>query len=236
MPRRPNHDERPPRDRVVHSTLSKGHTDYNPLPEQTLTVQRAGEPDVVKISMSKFRPFPPVGDDAPIAVESIDLEGAKVIVLRNVDGKFGAKLATDLQGVYGPDILRGKGSKNKCSRALQHHARRAVEPNADTCSYFNDGFCKFWPLFGEGHGGNFDGDVEYAGYVRTFVDSLLSRADLKEYLDDNAAGSVQILRYRTTGFGSARRARRARSSSRPRAATRAIGSTCTSTKTRTCPR
>ena len=97
--------------------------------------------------------------DAPREIEPLHLSQAgrpDVIILRNFDGRHGLGFAESYEGLFGCGILGGHGTANKCSKALQHPKRKECDfGNGDTCSHFNDGFHKLFPLMGEKHGGNF---------------------------------------------------------------------------------
>jgi hypothetical protein len=123
----------------------------------------------------------------------------EVAVIRNFDGEQGRELAASLEGVYGLDVLTGRGTKNKCSRALYDPVRAEADlGTGDTCVHFNDGFVKLWPILGEGHGGNYDGDLDRASVLREVVDAAGVKAG-RQPLSADAKGSAQVLRFRSPG-------------------------------------
>ena len=123
-----------------------------------------------------------------------------VIILRNYDGQQGLLLADVLQQIVGVDILSGRGSKNKCSKALEDNERKKHDGgNGDTCSHFNDPITKLLPLLGEGHGGNYDGSKSMAKVALPYTQEILNAGKTGIYA--GKTGSVQVLRFRTEEFG-----------------------------------
>ena len=192
------HNPPPPTAEWVQ-TLAKDHTDPQPLPDQRLTCIFKDGTKTVRVARTlEWRPFgPPPYRGSIEYIRPRDGGPILVTVLRGYDGARGQLLAAALVKTFGVDVLSGKGTKNKCSKALEDRSITTDQGNFDKCSLLKDPFVKLWPHRGTGHGGNYDGDDENAAWVTPLLDAALAAAGRPAA--PAHVGSVQIIRYRAAG-------------------------------------
>jgi len=189
----------PPQTATWTQTLAKDHTDPQPLPAQTLEcIYKDGTKKTLVARTLAWAPLGPPPYRGTIEyIRPRDGGPILVTVLRGYDGARGQLLAAALEKTFGVDLLSGKGTKNKCSVPLEDRRITTDLGNFDSCSLNGSKFIKLLPLFGAGHGGNYDGDSEHSAWVTPLLDAALAAAGRPAAPEHE--GSLQLLRYRAAG-------------------------------------
>ena len=120
------------------------------------------------------------------------------MIIRDIGNDGGIQMSKSLQGIFGLDVLEGRGSNNKCSYALSDARITFDAKNYDSCSFMQDGFRKLVPIDGSHHGGNFGGDKTIWTWIRPIVEMTLDLVDGRSSDEIiHKSGSVQVIRYRS---------------------------------------
>ena len=94
-------------------------------------------------------------------------------------------------------MLSGKGTKNKCSKALEDRIITTDQATSTNARCSRTPSSSSGGTRGTGHGGNYDGDDENTAWVTPLLDAALAAAAAPAA--PAHVGSVQIIRYRAAG-------------------------------------